>query len=73
MVKDSIALTNYFATRNRIECSAIIDKIVAECKITRSTFFNWKYGICRIPQLHKDKIEEILGEKIFNAFTNSII
>ncbi|MDR1116608.1 MAG: hypothetical protein LBL33_10790 [Tannerella sp.] len=42
-----------------------IDDVIAGCKIPRSTFYNWKFGLCRIPELHKDKIEEIAGCKIF--------
>jgi hypothetical protein len=40
-------------------------KIIDECMIKNHTFNNWRYGFCRIPQLHKKKIEEVIGEKIF--------
>jgi len=40
-------------------------KIIDGCKIPYHTFMNWKQGLCRIPELHKAKIEEIAGRKIF--------
>ncbi len=42
-------------------------KLIEGCLITPYTFDNWLYGKCRIPELHKCKIEEILGKKIFNT------
>jgi len=40
-------------------------KIIEGCKIPYHTFSNWKQGLCRIPELHKAKIEEIAHKKIF--------
>ena len=69
MKKDYEALADIFQNLDRTETVSLIDKIVYECKITRHTFFNWKYGVCRIPELHKDKIEEILGKRVFDKIT----
>lgn len=42
-----------------------IDALIYGCKVSRATFQNWRYGNCRIPELAKDKIEEISGKRIF--------
>lgn len=36
------------------------------CKVPIYTFNNWRSGLVRIPELAKDKIEEIAGVTIFN-------
>lgn len=36
------------------------------CKVPMYTVNNWKCGLCRIPELYQDKIEEIVGHKVFN-------
>lgn len=52
----SILYGNYHEMLKRIE---------EECKVSKFTFENWRYSKCRIPELHKSKIEEIAGMKIF--------
>lgn len=47
------------------EYKETIAQLVAGCKVTPATFNNWRYGLCRIPELAKDKIEEILEKEIF--------
>jgi len=42
-----------------------LDDVINACKTNKHTLQNWRYGNCRIPELAKDKIEEIAGEKIF--------
>jgi hypothetical protein len=42
-----------------------LDNLIKACKIRRYTLQNWRYGNCSIPELAKDKIEEIAGVKIF--------
>ena len=46
-----------FDTRNKAE----------ECKVPLHTVHNWSAGACRIPELAKDKIEEVTGVKIFHS------
>ncbi|KAA6349011.1 hypothetical protein EZS27_003611 [termite gut metagenome] len=43
----------------------MVKKLTKECKVSLSTFRNWRFGLARIPELAKDKIEEVTGEKIF--------
>lgn len=64
--KDSIALSEFLTSLSVNEATVAIDKIVDGCLVTRRTVYNWKYGLCRIPELHKCKIEEIFGIKIFD-------
>ncbi len=64
--KDSIALSEFLSTFSSNECTVAIDKIVTGCLVSRRTMYNWKYGLCRIPELHKNKIEEIFGQQIFS-------
>lgn len=67
---DNECLSDYFSTLPREVMTPLISKITLYCKIPRQTFFNWKYGVCRIPDLYKDKIEEIIGCKIFSELNN---
>lgn len=70
MKSDYECLSDYFATLPREITSPLISKITSSCKVPRHTFFNWKYGVCRIPDLYKDKIEEVIGCKIFPELNN---
>ncbi|MBO4722476.1 MAG: hypothetical protein IKT03_05555 [Muribaculaceae bacterium] len=65
--KDSLALKGYLDNLSRGGKTIAIDWIVEGCLVPRKTVYNWMHGLCRIPALHKCKIEEILGEKIFSA------
>ncbi len=69
MTKDSVALSNYYSTLSKAEQTLLTQKIVERCKVNRYSVYNWKYGACRIPELYKDKIEEIIGKKIFTRLT----
>lgn len=70
-MQDSIALRNFLSAMSRAEKTLAIDRIVAETYVSRSTVYNWMYGQCRIPTLHKYKIEEIFSAKIF-TFVESL-
>ena len=48
------------------ESSQMAKRLADECKVPIYTFNNWRSGLVRIPELAKDKIEEIAGRKIFN-------
>ena len=66
MKKDSAALKEFFETLSRGSQALLVEQLVTGCKVPRQTVYNWKHGLCRIPELHKDKIEEIIGKQIFD-------
>jgi hypothetical protein len=41
-------------------------RIMGHCKVEYYIVNNWKYNISKIPPLAKEKIEEIIGKKIFD-------
>ena len=47
------------------ESSEMAKRLADECKVPIYTFNNWRSGWVRIPELAKDKIEEVAGVKIF--------
>ena len=49
------------------DSSKMAAKLAEECKVLLHTVHNWRAGACRIPELAKDKIEEVTGVKIFHA------
>ncbi len=67
MKKDSTALRLYFDQLPPIEARLRTTQLADSCKVARYTIYNWRYGKCRIPALAKDKIEEVLGKKIFDS------
>ncbi len=69
ILKDSLALKSYLDDLSRAEKTLAIDKIADGCIVPRRTVYNWIHGLCRIPALYMCKIEEILGENIFNRVT----
>lgn len=51
---------------NYLEKKELFKRILLiECKVPIYTFNNWRSGWVRIPELAKDKIEEVAGVKIF--------
>lgn len=64
--KDAFALKDYIDHIPYIEYAETKRKIIEGCMIKPHTLSNWMYGLCRIPDLHKAKIEEIAGQKIFD-------
>ncbi len=68
--KDSECLAEFMRRFSRNERVVIVDKLVVGCLVPRQTIHNWIHGLCRIPELHKCKIEEIVGEKVFENPTN---
>lgn len=65
-LSDKEALNKYMKSVPYGEYSNIRQKIIEGCKIPTYTLGNWMSGIARIPELHKDKIEEITGMKLFD-------
>lgn len=49
------------------ESAATALKLAEACKVPYYTISNWRSGRCRIPELAKDKIEEVTGVKIFHS------
>ncbi|MDX9696246.1 MAG: hypothetical protein RBT49_10695 [Bacteroidales bacterium] len=54
---NSLTVVDYYETRK---------KIMHECKITEHQFRHWKNGRTRIPELAKEKINEIAGKTVFS-------
>lgn len=65
--EDAKCLSQFLDLHSRNERTVLIDKIMEGCYVKRRTVYNWKFGLCRIPELYKRKIEEIFGSKIFNG------
>lgn len=63
---DGLALKKYLES---LPYSQYIDTrktMISGCLIPSHTFSNWLAGKCRIPDLYKKTLEEIVGEKIFD-------
>ncbi|KAA6348229.1 hypothetical protein EZS27_004297 [termite gut metagenome] len=63
---DNINLRDFLNNLSVIESPKMARRLAKECKVPMYTFNNWRTGIARIPELAKDKIEEVAGEKIFD-------
>lgn len=66
--KDGIAL-NAWISKNVVvgEFQAKLDAIATACMVNRGIVNNWRNGLCRIPELYKKTICEVLGDpNIFN-------
>lgn len=71
MIKDSVALANFLNSfESRYERLLAIEKICKKCFVPQYTVRNWINGLCRIPELHKLKIEEIFATKIFSRISD---
>lgn len=64
--KDGLALRTYLRSLPVCESSGMAKRLADECKVPLYTFNNWRSGMIRIPELAKDKIEEVAGVTIFN-------
>lgn len=64
--RDGLALRTYLRSLPVCESSDMTKRLADECKVPIYTFNNWRSGLVRIPELAKDKIEEIAGVTIFN-------
>lgn len=62
---DGERLRMYILSLPILEARTAVEKISETCKVPVHTVNNWRYGLCRIPNLAKDKIEELFGVKIF--------
>ena len=68
--KDGMALRTYLRSLPVCESSDMAKKLADECKVPIYTFYNWRGGLARIPELAKDKIEEVTGVQIFSRDNN---
>lgn len=63
---DGMALRTYLRSLPVCESPEMAKKLADECKVPIYTFNNWRSGLVKIPELAKDKIEEVIGLQIFN-------
>ena len=64
--QDGGKLRMYLLTLPLKDSSKMVVKLAEACKVPLHTVHNWRGGLCRIPELAKDKIEEVTGVKILN-------
>ena len=65
---ESEKLRSFLATLSKTEHRFFVEDVLLKCKgrrFTKKTFYNWKYGNCRIPLCAKKAIEEVAGKEIF--------
>lgn len=67
--KDSDLLKEWISGLTLGEYEKKIEMIVKRCFIKKSTFQNWRYGLCKIPALAKPIINEIAEKEIFKIET----
>ncbi len=64
--KDSEALKDFLEQFERHDKVYWISRLSEGCMVPRHTIRNWYRGLVRIPALYKLKIEEIIGQEIFD-------
>ena len=64
--KDGMAICTYLRSLPVCESSEMAKKLANECKVPLYTFNNWRSGLVKVPELAKDKIEEVIQTKIFD-------
>lgn len=64
--KDAIAIRTYLRSLPVCQSSNMAKKLADECKVPLYTFNNWRSGLVKVPELAKDKIEEVINTKIFD-------
>ena len=64
--KDGMAIRTYLRSLPVCESSELAKKLANECKVPLYTFNNWRSGLVKVPELAKDKIEEVIQTKIFD-------
>ena len=64
-IDDGMKLSAFLMSVPHGDYRATVDAILQACMIPASTFRNWRKGYCRIPNLHKAKINEIAQRNIF--------
>ena len=64
--KDAMAIRTYLRSLPVYQSSNMAKKLADECKVPLYTFNNWRSGLVKVPELAKDKIEEVINTKIFD-------
>lgn len=64
--EDALALRTYLRSLPVCDSARVAREFADACKVPIYTFNNWRSGLVRIPELAKDKIEEMAGCQIFN-------
>lgn len=67
--KDSEALRVFLDQFEGHDKTYWISQIQDGCMVPRYTVLNWARGLARIPALFKLRIEEIVGQEIFDRIT----
>lgn len=62
---DAEALNEFLKSIPYGEYKATKERLAEACKVPTYTFNNWCYGLAKIPELCKEKIEEVSGVEIF--------
>lgn len=70
--KDSEALRNFLEQFERHDKVYWITQLSEGCMVPRHTVHNWSKGLIRIPALYKLKIEEIIGQEIFDRINEPV-
>ena len=63
--EDALALRSYLRSLPVCDSARVARELADACKVPIYTFNNWRSGLVRIPELAKDKIEEMAGCQIF--------
>lgn len=61
-----MAIRTYLRSLPVCQSSNMAKKLADECKVPLYTFNNWRSGLVKVPELAKDKIEEVINTKIFD-------
>ncbi len=67
--KDSEALRDFLNRFEKHDKTYWISQLSEGCMVPRYTVLNWAKGLTRIQALYKQKIEEIIGQEIFDRIT----
>ena len=62
---DNVLFSDYLNNTRYEDYFIIRSRIINECRINDQIFRNWKNGYSKIPELAKEKIEQIAGISIF--------
>lgn len=62
---DGVKLTAWLNSVPHGDYRQILATILEACMIPATTLNNWRKGNCRIPELHKAKINEIAQRQVF--------
>ena len=63
---DAKRLQMYLRVVDRSARMKLLNALVTACKVEWSTFNNWRYGYTPIPDLAKERIEQVFGKPIFS-------